>query len=315
MFATLGFTLDVTAPIFLMVLLGWWIGKRGWVDAYFTDAASKIVFSIALPALLFSKISQTDLSMVVDLWQLAYALLATLAAFSVSWLIARRMGLPAQEEGVFVQGAFRGNLGIVGIALCGSMYGDAGLALGSILLAFMTMQYNVLSVIALSAPYHATNKVSIVGQLKTIAKNPLIISILVALAVNYLSIETPVLIQKSLDYFSGMTLPLALICVGASINSKVLKRSGRTSVKASWLKVLILPSVMTFGAYVLGFRGMYLGTLFLMFASPTAAASYVMAKQMKGDAELAATIIAVTTVFSVVTVSAGVFVLRALGIA
>jgi len=315
MSTTLGFTLDVTAPIFLMVLLGWWIGKRGWVDAHFTDVASKIVFTIALPALLFSKISQANLSQVIDLSQLLYSLVATLFAFVLSWVVAKRMCLLPKEEGVFVQGSFRGNLGIVGIALCGSMYGDAGLALGSILLAFMTMLYNVLSIFVLSAPHHATSRVSLLEQLTTIAKNPLILSILLALLANYLSIDTPVLIQKSLDYFSGMTLPLALLCVGASINSDVLKRSGRTSMYASLLKVLALPAAMTLLAIGLGFRGIYLGTMFLMFASPTAAASYVMAKQMQGDAELAATIIAVTTACSVFTVSLGVFVLRGFGLA
>jgi len=247
--------------------------------------------------------------------QLVYSLVATMAAFLLSSLVAKRMQLLPAQEGVFVQGAFRGNLGIVGIALCGSMYGDAGLAVGSILLAFMTMLYNVLSVIALVRPHARGQDISLLSQFSHIMKNPLIIAILIALAMNYAGLALPSIAQKSVDYFSGMTLPLALLCIGASINSKVLRQSGRVSVKASWLKLFILPTVLTLVAYFLGFRDIYLGTLFLMFASPTAAASYVMAKQMQGDSELAATIIAITTAKSVVSVSLGVFVLRALGIA
>ena len=315
MLATFGFTLDVTAPIFLMVLLGWWTGKAGWLDQHFTDVASKIVFTIALPALLFSKISQADLSKVVDFTQLIYALSATFVGFGACWLIAKKMRLAPEDEGVFVQGAFRGNLGIVGIALCGSMYGDQGLAVGSILLAFMTMLYNILSVIVLSAPHAKAQSVSVKGQLLSIIKNPLILSILAALTISYLGWTLPSIAQKSIDYFSGMTLPLALLCIGASINSKVLRRSGAMSIKASWLKLLVLPFGFTVLAYFVGITGIYLGTLFLMLASPTAAASYVMAKQMHGNAELAASIIAITTAKSVVTVSLGIFVLRTLGVA
>jgi len=315
MLATLGFTLDVTVPIFLMVLLGWWTGKRGWVGESFTETASKIVFNIALPALLFLKISEADLSRVLDASQLIYALVATIFAAFLCGVYSRFLALPPQEQGVFIQGAFRGNLGIVGIALCGSMYGDEGLAVGSILLAFMTMLYNVISVIALTIPFKGSDQGALKKQLVHIAKNPLIIAILLALLANYMRFELPHILDRSLGYFSGMTLPLALICVGASINSKVLKRSGRVSMHASWLKLVMIPFLATLIAILLGIEGIYLGTLFLMFASPTAAASYVMARQMRGDAELAATIIAVTTAKSVITISMGIFALRALTLA
>ncbi|KZZ27620.1 hypothetical protein A3752_22555 [Oleiphilus sp. HI0081] len=112
-----------------------------------------------------------------------------------------------------------------------------------------------------------------------------------------------------------MTLPLALICVGGSIKLNELKDSNHLALKATLLKLVGVPLLFTRAALVMGFKDLALGTLFLMFASPTATASFVMAKAMRGNAELAATIIALSTVLSLLTVSTGIFVLRALGLA
>ena len=298
-----------------MVAMGWAFRRLSWINDGFVEAGSKIVFNVALPALLYLKISQADLSKVLDWEQVGFALVATLCSFVLVWGLSGRSQMSSAERGVYIQGAFRGNLGIVGIALCGNMYGDQGLVVGSMLLAFMTLLYNVLSVFALSSfderhPQQNWGKVIV-----SLFKNPLIISICLALVANVIDFSIPTLIETSLDYFSGMTLPLALICVGASINSKVLKQSGGLSIKASFYKLVWSPLLFTAAAIVMGFEGLMLGTLFLMMASPTAAASYVMAKAMHGDAELAATIIAMTTAFSIVSVSVGVFSLRALGLA
>ena len=71
-------------------------------------------------------------------------------------------------------------MGIIGLALCAAMYGDAGLAVGSILLAFLTLLYNILSVYALSAAHRQQANPIGVMVLLGLAKNPLIITILVA---------------------------------------------------------------------------------------------------------------------------------------
>ena len=75
-----------------------------------------------------------------------------------------------------------------------------------------------------------------------------------------------------------------------------------------------MPVVFALGAWVAGFQGMELGVLVLMASSPSAAAGYSMVRAMGGNATLAANIIALTTLGSLVSTSAGVSVLRALGL-
>ncbi|MCP5163315.1 MAG: AEC family transporter [Hahellaceae bacterium] len=320
----LAFTANITLPIFIIVFLGWYLRRIQWISADFIQTGSKLVFNLALPALLFSKIVVTDLSQVLQGDQVIFALAATLAGFVLVWVQGRKWLAQPEVRGVFVQGAFRGNMGIIGLALCANLYGDEGLAVGSILLAFLTLQYNILSVYALTAPFYSTSNTTAglpsgalrwVNVLKDIAKNPLILMILAALTVNLTSLPVPGIVLKSGEYFSNLTLPLALLCVGGSINLKALRRSSHPALWAAAHKLILLPTLMTLAAWLYGFEGIALGTLFAMFASPTATASFVMAKAMRGDGDLAANIIALTTVLSLFSVSAGIFILKVLNVA
>jgi predicted permease len=306
---------QITLPVFVIVFLGWWLKRIGWIDAHFINISSKIVFNLALPALILIKILEVDLSQVFNLLQVGYGLLATLLGFYIVWLWGRRYKTHPAQRGVFVQGSFRGNLGIIGLALCLNMYGAKGLAIGSILLAFLTLEYNILSVFALTAPFQNNQSLDIKSLIKGIVSNPLIIAILSGLAMKWLGLHLPYVLFKSGEYFSSMTLPLALLCVGGSIDMKTLKQSSTLSIYATINKLVLLPSLFTLGAYFAGVRGIYLGTLFIMFASPAATVGFIMAKAMQGDAEMAANIIALSTAFSILSLSVGILILKVIGIA
>ena len=103
-----------------------------------------------------------------------------------------------------------------------------------------------------------------------------------------------------------MTLPLALLCTGGSLNVQALKDNSFNCRFSTLLKIVIGPVFITGGAYLLGYTGQQLGLVFFMSASPTAAASYVMARAMGHNSDLAANIIAMTTIGSLITCSLGV---------
>jgi hypothetical protein len=142
----------------------------------------------------------------------------------------------------------------------------------------------------------------------------LILAVLTALPFAILEIDLPGWLMTSGEYFASLTLPLALICIGATLSVSALRQSHGPAVGASMLKMVTLPIFATAGAWLVGFSGRELGMLFLFFASPTAAASFVMVKAMGGDAKLAANIIALSTLMASLTVTAGIFVLKLLGI-
>lgn len=311
MFAVVLQTLAITAPVFSMLFLGVGLKRLGWIDDAFVNTASSLVFRGTMPALLFLGIVKADLSTALQPALLGYFVLATLACFLIAWGWAI-WRCPREDRGIYTQGAFRGNNGIVGLALATSLYGDYGLSLGAVLGGVVILCYNTLSaiVLAIYSP-HVKSGPWAIGR--SILGNPLIIGVLVAMPVAYWRLALPDWLMISTQYFAQMTLPLALICIGGTLSLASLRESSAIAISSSLMKMVWLPLLATLGAWLWGFRGAELAILFLYFASPTAAASFVMARAVNGNHRLAAAIIVITTLAAVLTINIGLLLLQWIG--
>ncbi len=314
MVADFYFALIITAPIFTILGLGIVFKRIGLITEDFAKVGAELVFKVTLPCLLFVKLVETDFRHNLPFTLILYAVLATIGVFIVlDRLLARWIATPG-DRGVFVQGAFRGNMGIIGLAFCLSAFGDSVVAVASIYLAVLTTLFNILSVMTLTR--HQNRVVDASHKWRVfleIGKNPLIIAIVIGVLVSLSAIPVPTLLLTTGEYFARMTLPLALLCAGASI--RLLEFKGDRSLYwAAAGKLLFVPLVITVGGALIGLRGQELGVLYLMSASPTAAASYPMALALGGNHHLAAAIIAMTSLGAVFFITAGVFVLRSLGL-
>jgi predicted permease len=312
--ALFGATLEATGPIFFLILLGIALRRVGLMDERFIAASSRLVFNVCLPVLLFTTIIKIDLSTTLDWGVIGFSLVATLAAFSMSWLLTVTWVRERGDRSAAVQGAFRGNLAVIGIALSASAYGDSGLAVASLLMAAMTILYNVLAVVVLSY-YSEHGALSWLNALKGIATNPLIAAIVLALIVAALRVPLPAVAISTGSYLGSMALPLAVLGSGAGLSLHALTNPSAALKLSVALKLVLIPTILTGMAWWIGYRGETLGVLLLLFASPTAAASFAMAQTMGANATLAANIVMTTTLGSVVTTSVGLFVLKALGVA
>ncbi|MGB0846931.1 MAG: AEC family transporter [Thiolinea sp.] len=313
MLENLAFSFGVTGPIFLIILTGITLKRVGLINNEFARLGSDLAFKVAMPCLLFTKLIDVSFSN-PPLFLLGYALAATVATFVLlEWLAAG--WLPQNDRSAFVQGAFRGNMGIVGLAFALNAYGDKILPVASVYIAAMTILFNVLSLITLNRHLPVEKRGSpVLILLKKISSNPLIIAIIMALLVSWQGIPVPDMMLKTMDYFAAMALPLALLCGGAAIRW----REFHSSVNLYWgtlAKLVLVPGLIVTVGVLLGIRGESLGVLFFMTAAPTASASYPMIRSMGGNHYLAAALIALTSLLSVVAVTAGLFLLRELGLA
>ncbi|MBR9866773.1 MAG: AEC family transporter [Oceanospirillales bacterium] len=307
---TLLFTSNIVAPIFFIVSLGYLLMRLRIIDQGFIDTSSKLVFTITLPVLVFMSISRMNFQAVFNPQLMGYFVVSTLIIVPFIWLISRYFIKEPADLGVFIQGSFRGNYGIIGLAISFNMFGNSGLALASLLLVCVIPLYNVLSVLALSLPMQQSSGPSIIRPIKEIARNPLIIAVLLALPFSYYGWGLPSVGDKIGTYFANLTLPLALLAIGGSLNLKSLRNTSGQSGWSTLIKLIIMPLILTLGAWLYGFKGQELGILFVLFGCPTAAASFIMAKAMGGNAQLAANIILTTTLGSLITLSSGIYFLR-----
>ena len=309
---TVVFSLSVTGPIFILLALGVWLMQRKVVNDAFVEVGSRLVFTLALPSLLFVSIAKTEIGEAANLQLIAYAILAMTLIFVMLELLAQLTIQPAQDRGVVVQGAFRSNMGIIGLAYCVNAYGDKALGASSLYLGLMTILFNIFAVITLSRSLHQHK--GIAGIVRGIVTNPLIIAILLALPFALWHIPVPDMLLKAGKTIADMTLPLALLCTGASLDFHTMRQEMRNTVVATLSKLLVVPLLFTAGGWWFGFRGIDLGILLLMSSAPTAAASYVMARAMGGNATLAANTIALTTLGSLFTTSLGIMLLKGKGL-
>ncbi len=308
------FTFNIVAPVFLIIALGFVIKKIGVINENFVAITSKFVFNISLPAFIFMKISNIDLTAVLDMGQIIFIYAGTLLVYFIIWIIASFFIKDGRDLSVFVQGAYRSNYAIVGLAIIANLYGDEGLGKASLILAFLLPVYNVLAVIILTVPMRKIKKLNLGNTVQEIILNPLIIAVIVALPFSYFKLELPSMLLTTGNFLADVALPLALIGIGGSLNIENIKRASTLAFSSSILKLIVVPVILTLFAYLFGYREMDLGIMFILFACPTAIVSFIMAEAMGCNSKLAGNIVVISTIGSVITISVAIIYLKSTGL-
>lgn len=300
------FAFEVTLPISIIIVLGIVLKRINWINEEFAIIGSRLVFNLTLPCLLFVNIANTELAVEVPVLLLGFAAIASTIVFLLfNWFA---LGIAQKEaRGAFTQGACRGNMAIIGLALSVNAFGESALALASMYLAAIAILYNVYSIITLY--YHQSASVSMKLIIQSVLTNPLAIAIVLAMVVALIPISLPALVFETGQYLAQMTLPLALLCVGASIRWQEFHSSPLLYIAIA-SKIVFIPLFVTVAGYACGLRGDELGVLYMMMAAPTAAAAYPMVRSIGGDHHLTAAIIAGSTLLSMLTSTVGLFLLR-----
>ena len=313
MFDNIVFTANIVAPVFLIIAVGYFSKRTGIIDEVFVDITSKFVFKISLPIFVFLEVSELDLSQAFDIDQLVYIIAGTFITYVLIWIGTIPFIKSPEDKSAFIQGAFRGNYAIVGLALIKNLLGNDALGKAALILAFLLPVYNILAVIVLVIPKHQ-GKIHIKAILTEIILNPLILAVIVALPFSYFKLQLPDMFISTGIYFAELALPLALVGIGGSLNLENIKRASALAFTASFIKIVLLPVILTIGAYFLGYRNDDLGIMFILFACPTAIASFVMADAMGANSRLAGNIIMITTLGSVFTIAMGILLLKSINL-
>lgn len=303
------FSASITGPICLMLFLGIYFRRSGLIDAHFIEVASKLVFNVTLPALLFLSIMNSSHDFFASASLVAFGVLGNIIYFILLTLVTNNIFAEGNDQGVIVQGALRGNVAIIALAYVSNAYGNDGLAIAALYVAGITLLYNVLGVISLTPKSNHSTRQAVPILIKSLTKNPLIIAIIGGLIFSQLQLTMPKIATDAGRYFANMTLPLALICGGGSLDWKQLSADKGSAWFATIVKLLISPILFTGSALLFGFRGLELGIIFLTSSAPAAAVSFVMAKAMGANATLAANIIVLTTLLSMISSTVGIFLL------
>lgn len=306
-FALFYVALTVSAPTFGWVVLGLLLRRFGLLSENIIELVSQLAFRFGLPAMLFASAAQVDYSTLASARYLLAGTLATFLTLALAWLYSYWRGHPRALQGIFVQAAYRSNLAIIGLALAVAAYGDQGLLLAALPVALLTVLYNILAVWVLNTTLAAGTSVATI--LVGIARNPLIIGISAGILLALSGWPVPEFVAPMGALLSTFFLPFMLLCIGGAMQLANLRRTGSITWEATAWRLCVGPLLAVLVALLMGVRGEPLGVLFLLMSSPVAAASFVMVLAAKGDGVLAANIVVLTTLLSIVTVTAGFFLL------
>ncbi len=307
------FSIGIAAPIFLVMVAGYGLRKRGWIDGQFVKQANRLIFYIALPIKLFNDVRVVDLSEILDFGFYLFIMLGVVLSVVFAWIVSFFVIKIQGQRGAFIQGSFRGNFLYVGFSLIENIMGSLG-AKAPMMLAVTMPLYNILAVIIFSFNNPDREvKVSLRSSFLELAKNPMIIGIFLGFIAALIDLSIPVAALRTASYLESLATPLALLSIGASVDVGVIFKNLSPALKATSLKLVIIPLLAVVAASAFGFENSDIILVYILFGVPTATVSYIIAVGMDGDGELASSIIMATTLLSVVTMTGFIFVFRTLG--
>ncbi|MBQ9726296.1 MAG: AEC family transporter [Kiritimatiellae bacterium] len=306
-------------PVFALLALGACLRHAGFLSEAFAAGLNKLVFYGALPCLLVDSIARSNPAAGSGRAALALAL-STVGIAAVAWLLAVPMGVARASRPSFCQTVFRSNNAYVGLpvmalAFAGRPFEADGMALATLTLAPCLLLYNAMAVAVLTRPDETAPPARRFGRvLLGMLRNPLILACLAGLALLALRIRlgaTPDAWAASSNpllgtvrLFGSMATPGSLVALGASLTPDRLRASVADAHKAALLKLVVCPCLGFGVCLLLGLPPLHRFIVLCYLACPSAVASYVMAEAMGGDARLAGSAVALTTVYSAFSLAA-----------
>ena len=307
------YSINATLPIFLLIILGKVLKTTKIINDEFTKTADRYVFRIALPALLFSDLTENNVGSAFDGKYVLFCFSVTIFSIAVLWGLTEKFMKNEEQKGAFIQGSYRSSAAILGLAFINNMYDIVGMA--PLMIIGCVPLYNIFAVIILTLKGdNGGKKPNMKETFINVMKNPILLSILIALPFALLNLHFPSFVNKAIGSVANTATPLALISIGASFEGKKALKKMKPTLLASFIKLILLAGLFLPLAVFFGYRNQELMALLVMLGSPTTVSSYIMAKNTGNDGILTSSIIVLTTLLSSLTLTLWIFVLKSFGV-
>lgn len=290
--------LDALLPVFLIIALGAVLTKTGWLAPDLLRGLTRLAYWVGLPCLLFESVGQTQEFTNRPLRLFGVLLAATLITGVLAWIVARALRLPRTATGTFVQGAFRGNLAMLALPVVVSAFGAETVPDVALAIAPLMIIYNLVAAAALLASQHGNDRTSLQKFTVQLMLNPLVLAILAGLLAAQVGLTLPRFLDHTLHLLGAFAIPIALFGIGGTLVLSPVRTHLRATVAATALKVVFAPLAGIALARMLHFPAEDIQLIGVLLAAPTAAMSFVLAAQMKGDAALASSMVVFSTLAS-----------------
>ena len=303
--------LNSLVPIFSVIGLGFVLRRFKFLTAEGTQAFNRFAYFFALPLFLFYKLAEAPSGTGTANLFLTTLLGASVVTAIITWVVTWLLGTSIRSRGAFIQSGFRGNLAFIGLPLIFFVTSDLPVAHkgqieASVLIALapVVIFFSVTSVAALAVYNEQTESGFSWGYVWfNIVSNPLVIACVIGFAFQQFDWPVPTAVVRTFNVVGGAAFPLALLGIGSQLAAISVAGQWFNAMVSSTIKCVACPIVGWLIGSSIGLTGIELQVILILCAVPTAISSYVLADQMKGDADLAASSVVICTVFSLFTLS------------
>ena len=294
--------LNLLAPIFLIIGLGAWLQRLGMMTTELVSGVNRLLYWVGLPAAVFYALASAEATS--DRFSALFGVMAAATVVNgvLSWMEAPWLGVAQVNRGTFVQAATRGNLSFVALPLLLSV---PGVPIGPALLAFapILILHNGGTVLVLLASQANWGWKMMGPVAKGFVTNPIILAAIAGAVVHGVGWMPPEAALTTLKALAQMSLPLALLCIGATLMTVPVRGNRRLPAIAAIHKVGLAPILGYFFGRWAGLDDGAMLAVLICLACPTAAISLAMVKEMGGDQALTATAIVYSAVASAVSLA------------
>ena len=307
---------NVIAPVFFLMVLGYlMVNYTSLADRKLTKQANAIVFKIFLPCMLFYNVYQSDIGAEIHsrIKLCIWAAGGLLILFVLLCLIVPKVVKQENQQGVVIQGIFRSNYVIFGVAVVQNMYGVKSTTTAAILSAILVPMYNFLAVVALSI-FGEKRETDWKKIILDIVKNPLIISSVLGIIFSLLGIRLPTAVDTTVQDLAKLSTPIAFMILGGDLDFSKVRGNLKVASVVLTIKLVILPLIMIPMIVMMGYRDADLLSGLLAYQTPVAVSSYIMAQQAGADGQLAGQLAVFSSVLSIFTLFVTILILRTIGL-
>lgn len=307
------FSLNATMPLFIMMVLGFWLKKINFLDEHSTKKINQLVFKAFLPALLFIDLAKEDFVAIWDTKMVVFCFVVTVLSILIASIISL-LSKNKADRGEIIQAAYRSGAATLGIAFMTNIYDDASMV--ALMIIGSVPLYNVAAVVILylTSPENAHHSKSELWKktAKNVVTNPIIIGILLGMIWSVFKIPQPAVLSKSVTYLGNLASPLALIGLGASFEFCDVREKWKETLGVTCTKLLLWCIIFLPIAISMGFREEKLVAILVMLGSATTSSCFIMAKNMGHEGKISSCSVMVTTLLSSFTLTLWLFILKSL---
>ena len=300
--------LEISLPVFGLILCGYVAGITGILGKQSAAALNGFVFYFALPALLFGFTALAPLIVILNWNFIGSIFFGSLATYIVALIIGWSVfGFRLPIIGIAALSSVFANTGYLGIPLFLTAFGpdQAGPAIVATVTVNIVFVGGTICFLELAGNNKTTPTVTIINVFRALAKNPLISAPVLALPFTIFGIQLPVFASRFLDLLGSAAAPAALFAIGMSFVERTVKSRQREIGVFVLIKMLVHPFLTwVMVTYFFELESFWASSAILLSALPTAAMAFVIAQEKGAYVGEVSSTIVLTTIISVVTISA-----------